>query len=357
MMDDPLASTQAGGRRRGGRLPHEVDRRLRETFEPERNCGRQGGGGRRVRHGAAPRARPTRAAAPCGGGAVLGLTIVDGRLLCGSAVVRCRPNRRATSSFRVVQRRRPGPLGARWLGVAVRPGCPRRPAGGWLWHRSRGRRREMTRTARLLVAVALTCAAPQAAMAQDTARQARVARISKAMAPAEVFKVLADAVGRKVTVDPAVTTPVDILVRNVSARTALNTICESIGCRWTADADGIVITPGRPGTKPGSRTQAAAARGRLNGDSLRVLFEQPLPPGMKFENAPLETVSARLSEALKTQIAISTDDKTPRRLPPTSATRPCRQPSRRCSSSPANARSGASRSPDVTVRRARRSPS
>ena len=46
----------------------------------------------------------------------------------------------------------------------------------------------------------------------------------------------------------------------------------------------------------------------MNGDSLRVLLKQPLPPGMKFENAALETVSARLTEALKTQITISNAD-------------------------------------------------
>ncbi len=150
-----------------------------------------------------------------------------------------------------------------------------------------------------------------AAKAQELLAK-RVSLDLKAMAPAEAFKVLADAVGTTVTVDPAVTSagghpgP-----QRVCADRAQHDVREHrlpVDGRRGRDRDHAWTAR----NEAGRRIQTAAARGRLNGDSLRVLLKQPLPPGMKFENAPLETVSARLSEALKTRIAISTDDKTPR---------------------------------------------
>jgi len=166
----------------------------------------------------------------------------------------------------------------------------------------------MIRINRPLVVALLVCAIPIAAAAQNTFAK-RVSLDLKAMPPAEAFKVLADAVGTKVTVDPAVTAPVDILVRNVSARTALNTICESIGCRWTTDADGIAVKPlGGPDGVRGRVSVERTRRFRVSVDHLRSVLNQPLPPEMKFENAPLATVGARLSEALKSRVTISCGD-------------------------------------------------
>jgi hypothetical protein len=169
----------------------------------------------------------------------------------------------------------------------------------------------MKRIGRLLVLAALLSGMAVVATAQEMLAK-KVSLDLKAMAPAEAFKVLANAIGTTVTVDPAVSAPVDILVRNVSARTALNTICESIGCRWTADASGIAVKPRGEFAVieggPGRQTRAAVERDRAGVDRLRGLFKWQLPPGMKFENAPLSTVNARLSEALKSQITISCGD-------------------------------------------------
>src|SRR5512136_2174838 len=64
-----------------------------------------------------------------------------------------------------------------------------------------------------------------------------------AVAPGAAFKAVGDAIGVTVTVDAAVTTPVDITVRNVSAKTALNAMCESIGCQWTITGGALVVKP------------------------------------------------------------------------------------------------------------------
>src|SRR5512136_2316867 len=90
----------------------------------------------------------------------------------------------------------------------------------------------------LALGVVMVLAAP--ASAQDALAK-RVSLDLKAMAPADAFKVIADAVGCAVDVGPDVSTPVDILVRNVTAKTALNTICESIGCSWTLAGSTITV--------------------------------------------------------------------------------------------------------------------
>jgi len=137
----------------------------------------------------------------------------------------------------------------------------------------------------------------------------------KAMAPADAFGTLASSVGLKAVVDSAVTAPVDIVVRNVSARTALATMCESIGCEWSVTGGTLSIKPTRAAagsaSAQGEATYAKVPRpassAQVNSRMLDLL-KTPLPAGMKFENAPLATVSERLSQALGMRVELSSND-------------------------------------------------
>jgi type II secretory pathway component GspD/PulD (secretin) len=164
---------------------------------------------------------------------------------------------------------------------------------------------------RLVVGCAIAAALVTSVAAQDALAR-RVSLDLKAMAPADAFGTLASSVGLKAVVDPAVTAPVDILVRNVSARTALTTMCESIGCEWTVAAGTLSVKPAgerRPGTawiardRSGSVVSSSSEASRF-----AALMKQPLPAGMKFENAPLATVNERLSQALGIRVTLSTTD-------------------------------------------------
>jgi type II secretory pathway component GspD/PulD (secretin) len=168
----------------------------------------------------------------------------------------------------------------------------------------------MNRIARLLLVAVLAGAVPAAA--QNWLGR-RVSLDLKGMAPAEAFKVLADAVGTKVTVDPSVTATVDILVRNVSARTALTTLCESIGCRWTADAAGIAVRPVADDVRVRVSKRAGAGDPKVVkrvavGERLRAAIKQPLPDGFVCHNMPLAAFSEKVSEAVKMNVVIDTDD-------------------------------------------------
>jgi len=170
------------------------------------------------------------------------------------------------------------------------------------------------RSAALLSAL-LAFAVPSAA--QDALNK-RVSLDLKAMAPRDAFKVIATAIGYTVDVAPEVSTPVDIVVGNITAKTALNTICESIGCAWQVTGTVIGVKRGGPALRvpsagSGNSTPAAGTRQTrrtaVHVEDLRRRLDQVLPADMKFENTPIAQVAERLSKATGFEITLSADTK------------------------------------------------
>ena len=155
----------------------------------------------------------------------------------------------------------------------------------------------------------LAQAAP--ALAQSPAAK-KVTLDLNAVAPDAAFKAVGNAIGVTVTVDAAVTTPVDITVRNVSAKTALNAMCESIGCQWTITGGALSVKPitnfavgvVNEGRAIGADKGKASARAQVVLNALK----HKLPADMKFENAPLDEVSRRLSEATGLTVKLTCKD-------------------------------------------------
>jgi type II secretory pathway component GspD/PulD (secretin) len=68
-----------------------------------------------------------------------------------------------------------------------------------------------------------------------SASQGLDARIDMAVRdadPKEVFESFGELLGAEASVDPAVKNRVTVELKNVRVRTLLDTVCESIGCRW-----------------------------------------------------------------------------------------------------------------------------
>ena len=162
----------------------------------------------------------------------------------------------------------------------------------------------------VLSLLVVTLSAP--ALAQDAAAK-KVTLDLNGVAPAAAFKAVAEAIGVSVTVDAAVTDPVDITVRNVSAKTALNAVCESIGCRWTLTGNTLVVKP-EAAVKVGvvMRGERGAAvdktKAKARAQVVLATFKQKLPSDMNFENAPLDVVNKRLSEALRLRVELGCKD-------------------------------------------------
>jgi len=173
----------------------------------------------------------------------------------------------------------------------------------------------MRATLRFPLFALIACLAAAPAAAQDPLAK-RVSLDLKAMAPAEAFKVLADAVGLSVTVDPGVTLPVDVVVRNVKARTALDTICDSIDCRWTLSGQAISVRPLLdPRFRAPIRVKTANREDvRVSMTRIQEALKRPLPVGLKFDNTPLPEVANRLSQAAGVRVTFTGKDDTSLRV-------------------------------------------
>lgn len=172
----------------------------------------------------------------------------------------------------------------------------------------------MSRAALVFIIAACLVLAGSPANAQDALLK-RISLDLKAMAPSQAFRVIAELSGMGVTVSPEVTAPVDILVHNVTTRTALDAICQSIGCRWTILDDVLSVTPADSPprvvtypdivwTVPG-KTGGSVEQKKVLLERLQAAMKQTLPAGLTFDKSPLAVVSARLSAVTGLTIVLS----------------------------------------------------
>jgi type II secretory pathway component GspD/PulD (secretin) len=108
----------------------------------------------------------------------------------------------------------------------------------------------------------------------------RIDMTLKKAAPADLFGTFAKMLNAEAVVDPAVREPVSIELHNVRARTLLDTICESIGCRWSLE----------PGNPPKLRVTALPSSG------------SPAPVKIAADGAPIDlrVTNADVREVLQT---------------------------------------------------------
>jgi type II secretory pathway component GspD/PulD (secretin) len=90
----------------------------------------------------------------------------------------------------------------------------------------------------------------------------RVDLTLKNAAPDEVFRSFAKMLGVEAVVDPGVHGPLSVELHNVRVRVLLDTVCESLGCRWRLEA----------GSPPKLRVLPAAAA------KPEAIADRPKPP-------------------------------------------------------------------------------
>jgi type II secretory pathway component GspD/PulD (secretin) len=111
----------------------------------------------------------------------------------------------------------------------------------------------------------------------------RIDMTLKKAAPDDVFRSFAKMINAEAVVDPGVREPVSIELHNVRARTMLDTICESIGCRWS-------LEPGNPAKLRVTAVPNGGGGGGKPG-------AKPTAPG---EPIDLRVTNANVQEVLKT---------------------------------------------------------
>ncbi len=101
--------------------------------------------------------------------------------------------------------------------------------------------------------------------------------------PPQVFRKLAQSLGCGLSLDPEVRAPVTLRVFNVTAETALNAVCDSVGCRWRIDGAQL-------------RVEFSAPPPRIpSAEVFRERTRKPLPASFKFDHMALGDVAQAVS--------------------------------------------------------------
>jgi hypothetical protein len=84
--------------------------------------------------------------------------------------------------------------------------------------------------------------------------------------PDDMFRTFAKMLSAEAVVDPGIAAPVSVELHNVRVRTLLDTVCESIGCRWTLE----------PGSPPKLRVTAAPGGGKAESGERSSKVRDPI---------------------------------------------------------------------------------
>ena len=173
-------------------------------------------------------------------------------------------------------------------------------------------------TATRLIVVALTgllASLPASpVLAQKATLDSRLEVRFEATPAADVFRSIVSGLGLELQLEPKVQGPVTIWVKDVSARTALNVVCESLGCQWRVNGTRLVVsqpgavtaTSGRSLAYVVTPAKSKSGQAEVVKKDLLLNLKKPLPVDMQFTDVPVSTVLRAMSEV--SGIEITTDE-------------------------------------------------
>jgi len=168
----------------------------------------------------------------------------------------------------------------------------------------------MTRSLLALLVLALLWSPAQADQAQKPTLDSRIDVRFEATPASDVFRHIISGLGYELQMDPSIDAPVTLSVTHISARTALNVVCESLGCQWRVNGRRLVVSQagmavassGRSLTYVGVVEKSGAAKVKVNPKDLLVNLKKPLPVDMQFTDVPVSTVLRAMSEVSGVEI-------------------------------------------------------
>jgi hypothetical protein len=160
----------------------------------------------------------------------------------------------------------------------------------------------------LAIVGVLSPAAASSAPAQKPTLDSRLEVRFEATPAADVFRHIISGLGLELQLDANLDGPVTIWVKNVTARTALNVVCESLGCTWRTEGNRLVVGGSdAKATWVGVQTRVDAKKNtKVVTLDLRSHLAKPLPASMQFQDVPVSTILRALSEV--TGLEITADE-------------------------------------------------
>lgn len=147
----------------------------------------------------------------------------------------------------------------------------------------------------LAVAGCLLVAAVAPARGQEEQPLGRRITINvNAVPPRQVLEMIARTMGGRFELDPQVTAPVTIRVVRITIRTALDAVCESVGCRWEYRDDTLRVAAERAPSSTGDKAAAPRRSGRLaSGEPVYLIGNGVTAPVPLTSPNPQYTKAAR----------------------------------------------------------------
>jgi len=172
----------------------------------------------------------------------------------------------------------------------------------------------MTRSLLALLVLALLWSPAQAAQAQKPTLDSRIDVRFEATPASDVFRHIISGLGYELQMDVSIDAPVTLSVTHISARTALNVVCESLGCQWRVNGTRLVVsqpgavtaTSGRSLAYVVTPAKSKSGQAEVVKKDLLLNLKKPLPVDMQFTDVPVSTVLRAMSEV--SGIEITTDE-------------------------------------------------
>ena len=133
-------------------------------------------------------------------------------------------------------------------------------------------------------------------------------RVSFSFAQTEVtavLKFLAQARGLEPVIDPGLTQKVSFRLEHVTLRTALDALCDSVGCRWRLDGKRLVFV-----ALPSDASRTASSTDEDPLAPLRIL----VPAGTQFTGVPLSSALRSLATIAGPEVELEVEGVDPSRL-------------------------------------------
>jgi hypothetical protein len=149
-----------------------------------------------------------------------------------------------------------------------------------------------------------------------------------AAAPRDVFTSISKRLGSKLAIAPEITQPLTMHLENVTVRTALTALSETLGCRWVIDGDVLHVEPASSAQHSPSRVPGGLGSGLgggvggglgggigegVAGDrnwnaDIQKRYGRKTSAGFRFDNVPLSTIMNELGKVAGMEISVANPD-------------------------------------------------
>jgi hypothetical protein len=154
----------------------------------------------------------------------------------------------------------------------------------------------MRSSVRLVASIVLAAVIFAPCSLAQTNLDGRVSIDVESAAPKDVFGAWAKRIGCELSIAQEIQKPVTIRLSNVTFRTALDALAESLECRWTIQGKILRVEPAGKGKSGSGGVVGGVPGGGGGGAEFKQRLDRKTPPNFRFDNVPVREVMDALGK-------------------------------------------------------------